>query len=87
MLTKRQEYGKIEILADGIIQLRVDTIIEEDGKELSRTYHRSTLAPGADISGIQSELITAITSVIWTREAIDAYKKKQAGAQLPGVIK
>jgi len=33
-LTERKEIGKMEILPDGIIQVRTDTVIERDGVEV-----------------------------------------------------
>lgn len=83
MITKRQEYAKIEILVDGQIQLRLDTVIEEDGIEISRTYHRSVLAPGDDISKVTDARIAVITPILWTQAVIDSYKQKQAINPLP----
>ena len=40
-ITKETEIGKIEIVTEyKHIQVRTDTVIKEDGTELSRTYHR-----------------------------------------------
>ena len=42
-ITKTTETGQIEIVGQyKHIQVRTDTVIKEDGKELSRTYHRTT---------------------------------------------
>lgn len=71
MITKRQVIGKIEILEDGQIQLREDTIIEEDGVELNRRYHRRVLEPGQDVSGETSRL-RQVAGVVWTPEVIAA---------------
>ncbi len=49
-ITKKTEIGKIEVLPMGQIQVRTDTIIEEDGVELSRSYHRHVCEPDADTS-------------------------------------
>ena len=47
-LTERKEIGSINVLEDGQIAIREDTIIEKDGVEISRAYHRYCVAP--DIS-------------------------------------
>ena len=49
-LTERQEY-KVEILPPYcVLQIRRADIIERDGVEVARSYHRHVLMPGADVS-------------------------------------
>lgn len=76
MITKRIQFGMISILLDGQIQLREDTIIEENGKELSRTYHRRVLSPGDDTSKETDGRIQVIAGLLWTPEVIKAFKNK-----------
>jgi hypothetical protein len=47
-LTERKEIGSIEVLPLGQIQVRTDTVIDRDGVEISRTYHRHVLEPGSE---------------------------------------
>ena len=48
-ITKETEIGKMEVVTEyKHIQVRTDTVIKEDGKELSRTFHRHVIKP--DIS-------------------------------------
>jgi len=50
-ITKRTEQDKIEVVGEfKHIQVRTATIIEEDGVELSRSFHRHTVAPNDDSS-------------------------------------
>ena len=70
--TEREEL-KEEILHDQTIQLRVATIVERDGVEVGRTYHRSVFSPGADLTEAPAE-VQAIAGVLWTPEVIDAYE-------------
>ena len=65
------------ILEDGQIQLREDTIYEEEGIELFRKHHRRVLSPG-DIVTSETRRIQDICGVIWTQEVIDEFKRKQA---------
>ena len=44
-LTKEIKIGQIEIVADWSIQVRTDTILKENGTEISRSYHRHVLQP------------------------------------------
>ncbi len=86
MITKRVEFGKIEILVDGQIQLREDTVIEEDGVELSRTYHRSILKPDMDPKTITDTRLSAIIPVLWTQAVIDAYNQKKPAPIIPPTV-
>ena len=72
MITKRIIFGKREILEFGQIQVREDTIIEEDGKELIRTFHRYVVEPDQDIS-TQPDEVKRIVQVEWTPEVIAKY--------------
>ena len=72
-LTERSVEDKIEIVGDyKHIQVRTATIIERDGEEISRSYHRHALAPDADISGESGE-VQAVCNAVWTQEVKDAY--------------
>ena len=70
--TERVEY-KIEILPNKVIQLRAATIVERDGEEVGRQYHRSVFTPGSDISEAPEE-VTAIVGVLWTPQVISSYQ-------------
>jgi len=72
-LTERTAEDKIEIVGDfKHVQVRTATIIERDGVEISRSYHRHVVAPDADISGESAE-VQAVCNAIWTQEVKDAY--------------
>jgi len=73
-ITKTTKTDKIEIVGDfKHIQVREATVIEEDGVELTRSFHRYVLNPGDDISNQPSE-VAAIASAVWTQEIIAAYQ-------------
>ena len=72
-LTERTAEDKIEIVGDHkMVQVRTATIIERDGVEISRSFHRHVLAPDADISGESAE-VQAVCNAVWTQEVKDAY--------------
>ena len=79
-ITKRFEL-KEEILPNQTIQVRKATIVEEDGVELGRTYHRHVLTPGSDVSGEEAE-VQAIAAALWTEEVIAAYQASVADSSL-----
>ena len=73
MLTKEVIIGQIEVVANNCVQVRQDTIIKDDGVEISKTYHRHVLAPGDNLDN-QDPKVRAIAEVIWTPEVIAAYQ-------------
>ena len=55
-ITKRTEQDKIEVVGTHkMIQVRTATIIEEDGVELSRSFHRHTVAPNISSDDLANE--------------------------------
>ena len=60
---------KIEVLESNHIQIRQATKIMEDGKEISKTYHRHILNPGDSLKD-QDEKVIAIAKAVWTDEVI-----------------
>jgi DNA-binding transcriptional LysR family regulator len=72
-LTKTTNIDQITVTENGIVLYREATRIMEDGNELSKTYHRSSLAPGQDLTGIPDN-VAAICNVAWTDAVIAAYQ-------------
>ena len=71
--TERHEH-QLEIIPPySIIQCRRADIIEKDGVEVGRTYHRHTRTPGEDVSSDCTEL-QAVAGALWTEEVIVAYQ-------------
>ena len=81
-LSKTTENDKIEVVSKWSIQVRTATIVKEDGKELSRSFHRKILKPGTlkggtgsdkddlvptDISGEDAD-VQAICNAAWTSQ-------------------
>lgn len=73
MLTKQVKIDQILVNDNGIVFYRKATSILEDGVELSKTYHRSSLTPGQDLAGVPDNVV-AICNVAWTPEVIAAYQ-------------
>lgn len=72
-LTEITKVDQIEIVGEYTIQVRTATIIERDGVEISRTFHRHVLEPGADISN-EDLKVKSIANTIWTDEIIEKYQ-------------
>ena len=83
-LSERFENDKIEVVGQfKAVQVRKATIIEKDGVEVSRSFHRHALSCGTlddsdnlvdtDISGEDAD-VQAICNAVWTQSIKDAYK-------------
>ena len=82
-LTKTTENDKIEIVNKWNIQVRTASFIKEDGKELTRSFHRKVLVPGTldasdnlvatDISKEDSD-VQSICNAAWTDQVKADYK-------------
>ena len=75
-LTETTKVDLIELVETNHIQVRTATIIEKDGVEISRTFHRHSLRPGEDVSNEDAK-VQAIANVIWTEEVIAEYLASQ----------
>jgi hypothetical protein len=71
-LSKTSIVDRIEVLERGQIQVRMATVIAEDGTELSRNFHRHVLNPGDDTSG-QADRVVDIATATWTTDVVDAW--------------
>jgi hypothetical protein len=81
--TERQEY-KVEVIPPyKTLQVRRADIVEKDGVEVGRTYHRHVCVPGTDVSGDCAE-VQAIAGALWTTEVVDAYNTMIASQANPG---
>ena len=92
-ITKELTNDKIEIVGDyKAVQVRTATVIKEDGKELSRSFHRKVLHPGTldasdnlvdtDLSSEDAD-VKAICEAAWTSAVKDAWKAKLIADKSP----
>ena len=79
-LTKQTVIDQITVVENGSVLYREATRIMEDGNELSKTYHRSSLTPAQDLTGVPANVV-AICNAAWTAEVIAAYQAAQAAAE------
>ena len=72
-LTKETIIEKIEVVGEyKNIQVATDTVVKEDGTELSRSRHRHVINPDQDISGEDSE-VQAVSNAVWTDAVKNAW--------------
>jgi hypothetical protein len=80
-LSKETVVDQITVTENGTVLYREATRIIEDGVQLSQTYHRTSLVPDQDLTGVPANVV-AICNVAWTPEIIAAYKAQQAANQI-----
>lgn len=83
-LTKTTTVDQITVTENGIVLYREATCIMEDGNQISQTYHRSSLTPAQDLTGVPANVV-AICNVAWTAEVIAAYQAQIAAQATVGV--
>ena len=85
-LAESIEYDKIEVVGKyKAVQVRKATIITKDGTELTRSFHRYVLTPGAldasdnlvstDISGQPTD-IQGVCNALWTDAVKSSWKTR-----------
>ena len=79
-ITKTTIHDQITVTENGTVLYREATRIMEDGNQISQTFHRTSLVPGQDLTGIPANVV-AICNVAWTAEVIAAYQAAQEAAQ------
>ena len=87
-ITKEAVIEKIEVVGSWNVQVATDTVIKEDGTEISRSRHRHVLTPfkssydketsswvhtATDISGEATE-VQAVANAVWTDTVKANYK-------------
>ena len=79
-LTKTTTVDQILVQENGTVLYREATRIMEDGNQISQTYHRSSLTPAQDLTGVPANVV-AICNTVWTAEVIAAYQAQMAAQQ------
>ena len=72
-LTKVEIVDRIEVMENGVVQVRTKTAIMEDGVQISGSFHRHVVAPGDDYSK-QDARVKAICAATHTAAVVAAYK-------------
>jgi hypothetical protein len=71
-LTEETKVDKIEILEDGQLQVRMARVIYDDGKEVSRSFHRHVMDPVLDADKLSESdaRVAAVAEAVWTSEVV-----------------
>ena len=80
-LTKETIIDKIEIVGEyRHVQVRMATVVKEDGKELSRSFHRHVVSPDTDTKD-EDDSVKAICAVVHTDEIKANYAALKAAQE------
>jgi DNA-binding transcriptional LysR family regulator len=75
--TETKVIDQITVTENGIVLYREATRILKDGDEIAKTYHRSSLTPAQDLTGVPASVV-AICNTAWTPAVIAAYQAQVA---------
>ena len=75
-LTKTTAVDQITVTENGTVLYREATSFLEDGVAITKTFHRSSLTPGQDLTGVPANVV-AHCNAAWTAEVVAAYKAAQ----------
>ena len=79
MLTERIEEDEIRVVGPyRLMEVRIATIIERDGVEISRTFRREVLDPETDVSN-RSAFVRGAASAHWNPQVRAAFAKRPRG--------
>jgi hypothetical protein len=84
-ITKETQITKIEVVGEyKAVQIATDTVIKEDGVELSRSRHRKVVHPDQDISSEDAE-VQAVCNAVWTQAVKDVWNTYRTNLENSGV--
>jgi DNA-binding transcriptional LysR family regulator len=76
-LTETKTVDQITVTENGIVLYREATRILKDGEQIAQTYHRTSLTPAQDLTGVPANVV-AICNTAWTDEVVAAYQAQVA---------
>ena len=81
-LTKSTVIDQITVTENGIILYREATSFLEDGVAITKTFHRNSLTPGQDLTGVPANVV-AHCNTAWTADVVADYQAAQAERATP----
>jgi len=78
-LTEEVVIDQITVKENGVIEHRTSTRIFRDGVKIAETYHRGSIEPGQDYSGLDKR-ITDIADLVHTTKVKEDFSIQQQAA-------
>ena len=82
-LSEVKVIDSITVTENGTVLYREATRILKDGEQIAQTYHRTSLTPGQDLTGVPDQVV-AICNTAWTQEVIASYQAQVEQQQQRG---
>jgi hypothetical protein len=79
-ITETKVIDNITVTENGTVLYREVTRILKDGEQMAQTFHRSSLFPNQDLTGIPANVV-AICNTAWTDAVVSAYQETIAAFQ------
>ncbi len=79
-ITKETKIDQITVTEYGVVLYRKATVVLEDGNQIAKTYHRTTISPGQDLTDHPVQVV-AIANAAWTPEVVAVYQTHMAELQ------
>lgn len=76
-LTETKVTDKIEVLENGVVQVREANRVLRDGEVIAQNFHRFVVMPGQATQDMDPKVL-AICAAVHTQEVIAAYEAAQA---------
>ena len=76
-VTKTTAVDQITVQENGTVLYREATSFMENGVAITKTFHRSSLTPGQDLTGVPANVV-AHCNTAWTADVVAAYQAAQA---------
>lgn len=76
-LSETKVIDQITVTENGTVLYREATRITRDGEQIAQTFHRTSLTPAQDLTGVPAHVV-AICNVAWTPEVVAAYQAAEA---------
>jgi hypothetical protein len=74
-LTKQAVIDQITVTENGVIYYREATRIMEDGNQISQTYHRSSLTPAQDLTGVPANVVAICQATLGLLKSLRPTKR------------
>ena len=78
-LSETTVVDQITVTENGTVLYREATRVLRDGEQIAQTFHRTSLNPGQDLTGVPDK-VKAVAQVAWTEDVVNAYAVAQAEA-------
>jgi hypothetical protein len=82
-MTSTKTFDNVQWDADGMLWVRESVVVEDGGREIARTFLRTSYAPGDNIPDDAPPQVTLVAAIAWTPAVVAAHRAKQQTVNEP----